>query len=57
MASLYISVSSVVKRSKLQRVQVCEEIINLFVGEHIAEALHLVPPHANDVPGAVIIGR
>jgi hypothetical protein len=40
----------------LQRVQVRQQIIHLFVGEHIAEAVHFVPPHANDVPGPVIIG-
>ena len=37
--------------------QVCEEIVDLFVGEHVAEAVHFVSPHANDVPGAVIICR
>ena len=35
--------------------QVRQEVIDLLVGEHISEAIHFVPSHANDVPGAVII--
>jgi len=38
-------------------VQVCQQIIDLLVSEHVAEAIHFVPPHADDVAGAVVIGR
>lgn len=37
--------------------QVSQQVVNLLVREHVSKAIHLVPAHANDVLGAVVIGR
>ena len=40
---------------RLQRVQIGEEVVDLFLGEHLAEAFHLVAAQADDVADPVII--
>jgi len=37
--------------------EVGEQIFNLFVGEHVVEAVHLVASDANDVSDTIVIGR
>lgn len=37
--------------------QVGEQIVDLLVIEHIAEAFHFVAAHANHVLNAIIVGR
>ena len=44
------------RRLFLKRVQVGEEIANLVIGEHIAEALHFVAPQANNLAYALVVG-
>ena len=36
--------------------QIGEQIIDLLIAEHVAETLHFVAPHANDVFDSVVIG-
>ena len=36
--------------------QICKQIIDLLIAEHVAESLHLVAAHANDVFDPVVIG-
>ena len=35
--------------------QVGQQVVNLFIVEHVSKAIHFVSSHANDVPGAVIV--
>ena len=35
--------------------EIGEQIFDLFVREHVAEAVHLVASDANDVPNAIVI--
>lgn len=37
--------------------QIGEQVIDLFVSEHVAEAFHLVAPHTNNIPDPVVVGR
>ncbi len=37
--------------------QISQQIIDLLITEHVAESLHLVAAHANDVFDSVVIGR
>lgn len=37
--------------------QIGQQIVNLLIAEHVAETLHLVASHANDVFDSVVIGR
>lgn len=36
--------------------QIGQQIVDLLIAEHVAETLHLVASHANDVFDAVVIG-
>jgi len=35
--------------------EIGEQILNLFVGEHVVEAVHLIASDANDLPDAIVI--
>jgi hypothetical protein len=35
--------------------QIGQQIINLLIRQHISEAIHLVPPHANYIFHAIIV--
>lgn len=34
-----------------------EQVLNLLVGEHVAEAVHLVASDANDVADTIVMSR
>ena len=44
-------------RSRLQRVQVCQQIVDLLLGQHLRETFHLVSAEADDATNPLIIGR
>ena len=36
--------------------QIGQQIVDLLIAEHVAETLHLVASHANDVFDSVVVG-
>jgi hypothetical protein len=45
------------QESCLQRVQVCQQILDLLIGEHICETLHFASANPNNLGNPIIVRR